>query len=45
MWRYQSGELIPRQIEPRPIGPERDHQHQQAVELLDRIVETTPGKE
>jgi hypothetical protein len=37
-WRYESGELIPRTIEPPPVGPARDPQHQQAVELLDRIV-------
>jgi hypothetical protein len=39
-WRYQSGELIPRQIEPQPLGPQRDHQHDQNVALLDRIVPT-----
>jgi hypothetical protein len=37
-WRYASGELIPRTIEPQPIGPDRDPKHQQDVELLDRIV-------
>jgi hypothetical protein len=39
-WRYQSGELIPRTIEPSPVGPQRDPQHDQNVALLDRIVPT-----
>ena len=40
MWRTAEGTLVPRVLEPRPVGPERDTQHQQAVELLDRIVGT-----
>jgi hypothetical protein len=38
-WRYASGELIPRQAEPRPAGPERGHQHAESVELLDNMIE------
>jgi hypothetical protein len=41
MWRYASGELIPATILPRPSGPERDHQHEHSVQILDRIVELT----
>jgi hypothetical protein len=36
-WRFASGELIPRQVEPRPIGPERSPAHQQAIDLLDAL--------
>jgi hypothetical protein len=38
-WRYASGELIPRQVEPRPSGPQRDHQHAENVALLDNMLE------
>jgi hypothetical protein len=38
-WRYASGELIPRTIEPQPIGPVRDWQHDEAVRTLDNMIE------
>jgi hypothetical protein len=44
-WRYASGELIPKTVEPHPAGPERTPAHAEAVQLLDRIVETTVIKE
>jgi hypothetical protein len=44
-WRDSSGQLIVKPIEPRPAGPERTTAHAEAVQLLDRIVETTPLKE
>jgi hypothetical protein len=34
-WRDMSGQLIITPL-PRPIGPERDPRHQQAVEILER---------
>jgi hypothetical protein len=45
--RSETGELITGTAAPRPIGPERDPRHQQAVELLDGIVQSTaqPRKE
>jgi hypothetical protein len=39
MWRTAEGALIPRTIELRPIGPDRDWQHDQAVRILDDMIE------
>ena len=44
-WRDSSGQLIVKPITPPSVGPSRDAQHQQSIELLDRIVSTTPIKE
>jgi hypothetical protein len=44
-WRYASGELIPRVPEPRPIGPERGHQHAESVELLDNMLQRDAARE